>query len=285
MERIKEAIEKAKTHGVVSDAVSPNAANHGAVVHQLDRLAKAPYNEAPAPTDQDILYRQTPVVELNAAHLESQRIVAHQKLHPATWAFDLLRTQVLQKMDENGWRTLAITSPTAESGKTVVAINLAISIAQHTNRSALLVDLDLRRPQIAVSLGLPADVSLNQVLAGTTAVENAMVNPGIPRLVVLPTLRAIPGSAETLASGKVAALLRELRERYDDRVLVLDLPPVLAADDVLAVLPQVDCVLMVVGNGTSTRKEIDESISQLSKSQLLGVILNKDDAPSGNAYY
>jgi len=285
MERIKEAIEKAKTHGVVSGTVSSNAVNRGTVVHQLDRLAKVPYAEAPAPTDQDILYRQTPVVELNAAHLESQRIVAHQKLHPATWAFDLLRTQVLQKMDENGWRTLAVTSPTPDAGKTVVAINLAISIAQHANRSSLLVDLDLRRPQVAASLGLQADISLNQVLVGTVGVEKAMVNPGIPRLVVLPTKQAMPGAAELLGSSRVAALLGELRERYEDRVLVVDLPPVLAVDDVLTVLPQIDCVLLVVGNGTSTRKEIEESMNRLSKSHLLGVVLNKDDAPSQNAYY
>lgn len=285
MERIKEAIEKAKNQGKLSGVSSHNAVNRSAVVHPLERSAKVLESEAPEPIDKEILYRHTPVVELDAVHLEQQRIVAHQKTHPASWAFDLLRTQVLQKMDENGWRTLAVTSPTPESGKTVVAINLAISIAQHANRSSLLVDLDLRRPKVAISLGLPAVVSLNQVLAGNESVEKAMVNPGIPRFVVLPTRQAIPGSAEILGSSKVVALLAELRERYEDRVLVLDLPPVLAADDVLAVLPRIDCVLMVVGNGTSTRKEIEESISRLSKSNLLGVVLNKDDAPTRNAYY
>jgi protein-tyrosine kinase len=285
MERIKEAIEKAKIQRVISSVASHHSADQGAMVLALDRLAPISNTGLHASPDGGIRSRQTPVVELDAAHLEKQRIVAHQKSHPASWAFDLLRTQVLQKMDENGWRTLAVTSPTPESGKTVVAINLAIAIAQHTNRSALLVDLDLRRPQVAASLGLPADVSLTQVLAGNTGVEYAMVNPGIPRLVVLPTRQAIPGSAEILASAKVAELLRELRERYEDRVLVVDLPPVLAADDVLAVLPQIDCVLMVVGNGTSTRKEIEESMNRLSKAHLLGVVLNKDDAPTQNAYY
>lgn len=285
MERIKEAIEKAKTQRVISSVALHHSADQGAVVRPLDRLAPVSNAGLPASTEGDICYRQTPVVELDAAHLENQRIVAHQKSHPASWAFDLLRTQVLQKMDENGWRTLAVTSPTPESGKTLVAINLAIGIAQLTNRSALLIDLDLRRPRVAASLGLPADVSLNQVLVENVGVENAMVNPGIPRLVVLPTRQAMPASAEFLASGKVADLLGELRERYEDRVLVVDLPPVLAADDVLAVLPQIDCVLMVVGNGTSTRKEIEESMSRLSKAHVLGVVLNKDDAPTLNAYY
>lgn len=279
MERIKEAIDKAKTQRVISGVASQAPADWGALTPPVLIAGQHPV------ADPRICIQRTPVVSLDAAHLEKQRIVAHQKSHPASWAFDLLRTQVLQKMDENGWRTLAVTSPTPGSGKTVVAINLAIAIAQHTNRSALLVDLDLRRPQVAVSLGLPAEVSLNQVLIGNVGIEDAMVNPGIPRLVVLPTRQAISASAEMLASGKVANLLGELRERYEDRVVVVDLPPVLAADDVLAVVPQIDCVLMVVGNGTSTRKEIEESMRRLSNVQLIGVVLNKDDAPTQNAYY
>ncbi len=280
MERIKEAVEKAK-----SQRASDSANGNVPAVRLASTKVPAVADGAVAVMDADVQYRQTPVVELDPAHLESHRIVAHHKAHPASWAFDLLRTQVLQKMDENGWRTLAITSPTMESGKTVVAINLAIGIAQQTNRTSLLMDFDLRRPRVASSLGLNGKISLNQVLAGTARVDEAMVNPGIPRFVVLPTQQAMPSSAELLGSRKVAALMSELREHYSDRVVVVDLPPVLSVDDVLAVLPRIDCVLMVVGNGTSTRKEIDEAMSRLSKFNLLGVVLNKDDAPSRNAYY
>lgn len=282
MERIKEAVEKAKSQREV-----PRGTPRSPVVRMAPlQAASGPREHEPALLeDTEVHYRQTPVVELDPAHLESQRIVAHQKSHPASWAFDLLRTQVLQKMDENGWRTLAVTSPTMESGKTVVAINLAIGIAQQTNRTSLLVDFDLRRPRVASSLGLKGQVSLNQVLLGEARVEQAMVNPGIPRFVVLPTQKAIPNSAELLGSSRVVALMSELREHYSDRIVVVDLPPVLSVDDVLTILPRIDCVLMVVGNGISTRKEIDEAMNRLSKFQLLGVVLNKDDAPSRNAYY
>lgn len=280
MERIKEAVEKAKSQRGVLQHL-PNVAN----ARPTALVASGQTLESGLGADAEIRYRQTQVVELDPVHLESQRIVAHQKSHPVSWAFDLLRTQVLQKMDENGWRTLAVTSPTMESGKTVVAINLAIGIAQQTNRTSLLVDFDLRRPRVASSLGLNAKTSLNEVLTGSARVEEAMVNPGLPRFVVLPTRQAIPSSAELLGSSKVAALMGELREHYSDRIVVVDLPPVLAVDDVLAILPRIDCVLMVVGNGASTRKEIDEALSRLSKFHLLGVVLNKDDAPSRNAYY
>ena len=279
MERIKQAVEKSRS---LRQGQAPVTA---AAVSRKAESQVPPVGPGAFVADAVIQYVQTPVVELDPVQLERERIVAHQKTHPASWAFDVLRTQILQKMDQNGWRTIAVTSPTMESGKTVVSVNLAIGIAQQTNRTSLLVDFDLRRPRVAKLLGLRADVSLNQVLTGGASVEQAMVNPGFPRLVVLPTQNPMAGSAELLGSSKVEALVSELRDRYADRVVVIDLPPVLAADDVMAILPRVDCVLMVVGNGTSTRKEVEEAMNRLSKSQLLGVVLNKDDAPTGSAYY
>ena len=280
MERIKHAIEKAKAGEV--DSSKPDA-------QQLRRTGdskKLAVESEAVPFDPvSVRYVQTGVVSLDAAHLERHRVVSHQKTHPASWAFDVLRTQVLQKMDENGWRTLAITSPSVESGKTVVAINLAISIALLTNRTALLVDFDLRRPSVARTLGLNQSLSLNDYFDGRASIGEAMVNPGVERLVVLPTNSPVTGASEVLSSARVGNLISELRERYSDRIVIFDLPPILAADDVMTVLPRMDCVLMVIGSGVSTQNEVEEGMSRLSKAHLLGVVLNKDEAPVQNAYY
>lgn len=279
MERIKLAIEKAKSQaatGVVAELrpveTPASTASHSPKSHvDAERV--------------DVRYEKTAVVELDEAILDKHRVIAHRKTHPANWAFDVLRTQVLQQMDENGWRTLAITSPTMESGKTLMAINLAMSIAHQADRTALLVDFDLRRPNVAGFLGLHRQVSLNDVLAGSANVSEAMVNPGMPKLVVLPTNRPVPKASEVLSSPKVGELITELRERYSDRIVLIDLPPVLAADDVMAILPRIDCVLMVVASGQSSEKEIEESMARLGKANLLGVVLNKDRSPTSNAYY
>lgn len=286
MERIKLAIEKAKAGGAHSTGtLSPRLQN----INHLDSPAgetvsvsrpAAGYNEPVS-----LKYAQTAVASLDPAHLERHRVISHQKTHPASWAFDVLRTQVLQKMDENGWRTLAITSPSVGSGKTVVSINLAMSIAQQTDRTALLVDFDLRRPSVANALGLSRALSLNDVLEGSADVGEALVNPGVERFVVLPTNKPVTGASEVLSSAKVGNLIKEVRERYGDRVVIFDLPPILAADDVMAVLPRIDCVLMVVGSGVSTQSEVEESMGRLSKANLLGVVLNKDESPIQNAYY
>lgn len=270
MERIKLAVEKARRQ------------------RQAGQAAAGPVERAVPRHDEDlesVNYVQTRVVALHGAHLERQRIVAHDKANPASRAFDLLRTQVLQKMEERGWRTLAVTSPNPEAGKTLVAINLAMSIAHQTQKTAMLVDFDLRRPKVGTYLGLPRDRSLNDVLEGGATLAEALVNPDLPRLVVLPTAQPVATPSETLASRKVGNLIAEMRERYASRIVIFDLPPLLGTDDAIAVLPQMDCVLLVVGEGMSSKAEVAESLRHVPADNLLGVILNKAEAAVGLSTY
>jgi capsular exopolysaccharide synthesis family protein len=188
-------------------------------------------------------------------------------------------------MEENGWNTLAITSPTPEAGKTVVAVNLAMSIAKQTNKTAMLVDFDLRRPKIGSYLGIHLEKSLNDLLEGAAELSDVLVNPDIPRLVVLPTNSAVKNSSETLSSVKVTELIKDLRQRYKSRIVIFDLPPLLVTDDAIALLPQIDCVLMVVANGMSTEREILDSLHLLPTAKFIGTILNKADVEPMAYYY
>src|SRR5215510_13360723 len=103
-----------------------------------------------------VLSRIRPIA-LNAARLESRRIISYDVADQRAKSFDVLRTQILQEMDRKHWQVLAVTSPTAGCGKTLTAINLAISIARQPERAALLVDMDLRKPQVARRLGIGCD--------------------------------------------------------------------------------------------------------------------------------
>ncbi|MBU1424365.1 MAG: CpsD/CapB family tyrosine-protein kinase [Gammaproteobacteria bacterium] len=278
MERIKQAIEKVKAQQTgETGRARPHLESPG--VARSTPIAKA-HEELG-----DIRYEYTRVVKLQMDHIEQNRIVAFNKNDPKGMSFDLLRTHVLQKMEENGWRTLAITSPTPEAGKTVVAINLAMSIAQQTNRTAMLVDFDLRRPKVGAYLGIPMERSLNDMLDGTVELRDVLVNPNLPRLVVLPTRSPVENSSETLSSKRIADLTKELRERYKSRIVIFDLPPLLVADDAIALLPQIDCVLMVVANGMSTKREIEDSLRLLPAEKLIGTVLNKADVEPMAYYY
>lgn len=233
----------------------------------------------------EIEYTNTPVVSLNAAHLEGSRIVSHLSHNSAAGIFDSLRTQILQKMEENNWQTIAVVSPTPESGKTLVSINLAMSIARQPQKTVVLADFDLRKPKVATYLGINVKKSINDYLEGDAKLENIMVNPSIQRMVVLPTMRPISNAAEKLSSSRVAELIAELKERYESRIIVFDLPPVLSADDAMILLPQVDCVLMVVANGVSTQTEIEDSLHLLPKENVVGIVYNMADSENKPYYY
>lgn len=274
MEKIKDALEKAKILGGSERPVSTATQNR-----TFNKLSK----------DDDklksIVYNKANIVKLDSEHLENNRIVAQNKHDPMSWVFDSLRTQVLQKMEENNWRTIAIISPTPEAGKTVVAINLAISIAQQPQKTAMLVDFDLRKPRIAQCLGIKREKSINNFLAGDAELSEIIVNPGIPRLTIVPTNKPVNQSSETLSSNSIQKLIIELKERYDSRIVIFDLPPILNADDAMVLLPQVDCVLVVVGNGQHTETEIAETMRLLTKSNILGVVVNRAEVEPRAYYY
>jgi capsular exopolysaccharide synthesis family protein len=278
MERIKQAIDKVKKQHPNSgkQLVQPESA----VRNTSTAISAQAHHEL-----ENISYTQTSVFKLNQGHLEKNRIVSFDKNNATSMHFDLLRTLVLQKMEEKGWRTLAITSPNPEAGKTVVSINLAMSIAQQTSKTAMLVDFDLRRPKVGDYLGLPMEKSLNSLLDGTAEIRDILVNPDMPRLVVLPTRTPVKRASETLSSQKISALIKELRERYESRIVIFDLPPVLVTDDAIALIPQIDCFLMVVANGMSTRREIEASLRLLPAENLVGTILNKADIEPSAYYY
>tara|TARA_R110000772_G_C13291740_1_gene438082 strand:+ start:1813 stop:2625 length:813 start_codon:yes stop_codon:yes gene_type:complete len=270
VERIKEAIARAKEKQAGSDSRSSVAKK----IVQNNDIVEGP-----------IVYNQTRVVDLDVAHMESNRIITLDNEDPNSISFDILRTQVLAKMEANNWRTLAITSPTPACGKTVVAINLALSIAKQTDYTALLVDFDLRRPRVAAYLGLPKENSFSDYLDGKIEFNDALVNPGIPRFVVLPNWRPVKNSTEVLTSRKVKAIVEDLRDRYEKRICIFDLPPLKTTDDAIAFIPQVDCVLMVVSSGETKPAEVKECRRQLQSSNLLGVILNKSEEVAKTYYY
>ena len=273
MEKIKDALEKAKIQQLGNKApiFETKKSKSSNTLHSDNAF-------------QSIIYSETAVVKLDPATLENYRIVAHNKHDPNSWVFDSLRTQVLQKMEENNWRTIAIVSPTPESGKSVIAINLAISIAQQPQKTAMLVDFDLRKPRVAQYLGIKREKSINNFLAGDAELSEIIVNPSIPRLTIVPTNNPVSQSSETLSSSSVQKLIIELKERYDSRIVIFDLPPLLNADDAMVLLPQVDCVLLVVGNGQNTETEIAETMRLLAKSSILGVVVNRA-AVEVRAYY
>jgi protein-tyrosine kinase len=230
-----------------------------------------------------IVYTRTRVFSPSAELLESNRILNPGSADAGAAAFRMLRTQVLQRMDTHGWRTLAIFSPGANDGKTTTAINLAINLANDQHHTVLLVDFDFRQPTLAAKLGLAPEFGVDDVLAGNAKIEDSLYHPaGFDRLVVLPARGTLAHSSEILAGPRGRELAGELHRRYADRLVVFDLPPVLTADDALAFAPLVECGLVVAAEGRTRRADLVRTIELLHKTPLVGTVLNRAaDAPSG----
>ena len=229
-------------------------------------------------------------IPLKAAHLEAMRIVSQNKDDPRARSFDVLRTQVLQTMDSDGHQFLAVTSPSTGCGKTLIACNLALSIARLPERSVLLVDLDMRRPKVAGYLGINPSFGMLSILQGRQSLLDAVVQVGIEReqFLVLPGEQTNAAS-EWMGSPAMATVLQTMTREFRSRVIILDLPPLLAGDDALSVMPQMQSVLLVAGAGISSAADIKESSNHLKGTPVVRVVVNKiterEPTAAYHAYY
>lgn len=199
---------------------------------------------------------------------------------PRCEAIRILRTN-LQFVDvDRPSKLFVVTSPMAREGKTTTAANLAISLGQAGHR-VLLVDADLRRPEIDAILGLVPDFGLTTVLAGQCGLEQAVESyPGIPQLSVLTSGPMPPNPSELLQSEAMAHLLQQAREAYE--VVVIDSPPLLPVADAALLTAQADGALVVVRQGRTTKDQVRESMKRLEAvgGRTFGIVLNMVDQPS-----
>ena len=229
-------------------------------------------------------FSKTSRVELNPKVLKRNRILTGSEHNELSHAYNALRTQVLQRLRDNDWKSLIVTSAGEHAGKTVTAINLAVSLARDVNHTVLLVDFDLRRPSVHRYLGFEPRAGVSDYLEGEAEIGELLVTPGVPRLTVLPGHKSIAHSAEMLSSPRMVRLIKELKSRYRERIILIDMPPLLMTDDVLAFSPHVDAALLVVEAGKTPKDEITRSIEMLGRTNLLGTVLNKSRS-GGRAYY
>ncbi|RLT95704.1 MAG: exopolysaccharide biosynthesis protein [Ketobacter sp.] len=222
-------------------------------------------------------YTNTRTVEVTPETLLANRIIAQGNVDPRAKRFQVLRTKILQQMRKKNWNTLAITAPTEGAGKSLVAANLAVSMAMEGNQTVLLVDMDLSKPSIHRYFGFQPEHGIHDYFDGSSGIEEILVHPGIERLVLLPGKRGIVNSSEQISSPMVKHLVQELKARYESRLVIFDLPPTLVSDEVLVFLPYVDCSLLVVEAGKNTPKEVENALEAVGTNPLLGTVLNKSD--------
>jgi protein-tyrosine kinase len=268
MERIRQAVEQARRNRQDSPAAAGSAQGR----------------QAGEESAQKIDYSETQLVTVSPEVREQNRLVAAISGHPLQDTYRMLRTRVLQEMYANNWKTLGVTSPMAGSGKTLTAINLAISIGMDLSHTALLFDADLRNPSVADYFDFKPEYGLNDYLSNDVPLTKVLFHPDMDRLSVLPCEGRVDESAETLASPKFLGLLQEVRDRYSDRITIVDLAPALDVDDALAIAPNIDCILMVAESGETKQEELAMALELLQGTQIIGTVLNKVDKKVKESY-
>jgi capsular exopolysaccharide synthesis family protein len=211
----------------------------------------------------------------DARHISRNRIVTVERQHDAHVPFDMMRTRMLQTFRENNWSSVAITSPSPQCGKTLVTLNLAFSFARQQDIRTLVMDFDLRRPNISNVLGIKDAPSIEELLEGKGEVSDHFVRYS-DNLGIASNGRPSRRPAEIMLDGQTGRSLEQVKRSFAPDVVIYDLPPMMTNDDVAAFLPHADCVLLVAAAGQSTIEEIDVCERELSEScNVLGVILNK----------
>ena len=194
-----------------------------------------------------------------------------------------LRAKVEYKMDTLNLRVLAVSSAVAGEGKTLTTIQLAANMASTGRKKVLLVDMDLRKSNIARELGIGSDPGLSEYLSGSVPKEKILRNSVVPGLSVIVGGKTIPSPADMLAGERFLSLLKELRGQFD--LLVLDTPPILPVPDAVTISEQVDAFILLFRFSHTPHQLFRQAIDDLGERKILGVVLNGEEKKSDKYYH
>ena len=185
----------------------------------------------------------------------------------------MLRSNILFPASEDTKHSIMIASAVPNEGKSFIAVNLAISIAQ-SNKHVLLVDSDARRPTIHSLLGIGDLPGLCDYLEKPVSLAPFLFKTNIDKLTVLPAGKTTHTPSELISSKKMSDLIYEVKERYADRYVIIDSPPMQLAAETKAIASAVDGIIIVVKSGDTKRELIEDLINTFGRKKIMGVVLN-----------
>jgi capsular exopolysaccharide synthesis family protein len=193
-----------------------------------------------------------------------------------------LRAKVEHRIDTAGFRALGVTSAVAGEGKTKTAIQLAVNMASTGRKKVLLMDLDLRKSDIAREMRIGATPGLGEYLTGAVSREEIIRITSTRGLYLIPSGRAVSSPVDMLAGEKFRSFLKELRGQFD--LLILDTPPILPVPDALTISEQLDAFILVFRLSFTPHKLLRQAVDELGQGKIMGVVLNGDEKKSDKYY-
>jgi exopolysaccharide/PEP-CTERM locus tyrosine autokinase len=184
-------------------------------------------------------------------------------------------------------KVLMITSSLSGEGKSITAINLAITLAQEFDHTVLLVDADLRKPSIHKYFHYTQKVGLADCLADGIDVAAAVVRTNIHGLSFIPAGREVENPAELLGSQRMKTLIHQLKHRYPDRFVILDTPPVLPVAETRSLATFVDGAIFVVRENAVSAQHVNDALEAIQRKKVIGLVYNsvRNESLNGRYHY
>lgn len=235
----------------------------------------------PKPLSEEVVNQKLKESTVTAEAIERVKgqhllVSMNDNVSPAAEEFRKLKQNLVRLSKKNGFHnTVLVTSGTVAEGKSVTATNLAISLAHEFDHTVLLVDADIRRPSINHLLNLENTYGLADCLNDGTDVGKALVPTGIGKLTFLPAGTPTANPGELLSSKRMEMILREMKNRYSDRYIIIDSPPVLPFAETRILSRLVDSTILVVKEGRLSQYEVRDTMEALSGSNIIGAVFSQ----------
>lgn len=279
MSKIENVLAKARALGQLPVKMTATGPGSQLVPALTDRSERARDNNSSqhAAATKEIVRMKEPKL-LDAAALAQQRIICLQMDgKEVANAFRELRTKILQKTARNC--TVVVSACGEDNGNSFVALNLAVAFSLDENKTALLVDCNLRSPSCEGLVGGEGGFGVSDFIKNDQLSVEEIIHPtGIRRLRLVPAGKSHNLVAEFFTSDRFRVLVKGLRERYSDRYIIIDAPPVLKSADARTLAEIADYVVLVVPYGKVTETQVSAAAKTVGSSKLLGVVF--DDVPS-----
>lgn len=274
MSKLKKALDRIRIER--GDAISSLMNHYDGLSQKKDKA-----REGRARREIDIQYSTTKMYPVAHKRLIRKKIFALDRESATNEQIRTLRTQLLDRLNKINGNSLVVTSSNPYEGKTFTTVNLGVSISQELDRTVVIIDADLKKPSLRRKqyvdsyFGIKSKKGLSDFLRGKAALPDLLVNPGINKLTVLPGGSNLPNSAELLGSPRMESLISEMKNRYPERIIIIDTPPANKYADAMILSKYVDGVLMVAEEESTSEEDLRSVFALLKDSSILGIILNK----------
>ncbi len=199
--------------------------------------------------------------------------------------FRILKTSILFPHTGTPSRTIMVTSTAPGEGKSFVASNIAISIAQSIDEYVLLMDCDLRLPSLHTRFGFSFLPGLSEYLRSEKSLASIIYKTAIDKLSLIPAGKPPANPTELISSEQMRRLIHEVKGRYQDRYIIIDSPPPYLTSEASALARQVDGIVIVVKTRKTKRSDLQDLIDTYGKEKILGVVKNFSDQRHGFKKY